>query len=101
MNSKYWLKTHNFGIKVPKNTKQEIVFDRENGNTLWWDAVCQDMKKVRPAFEPWEKPEGNITTGYQEIKFHLIFNMKMGKKFRQKARFVAGGHMTDTPNTLT
>ena len=33
--SKYLLKTCKFGIKLPKNTKQEIEFDRENGNTLW------------------------------------------------------------------
>ena len=26
--SKYWLKTHKFGIKVPKNMKQAIQFDR-------------------------------------------------------------------------
>ena len=38
--SKYWLKTHKFRIKVPKNMKQPIDFDRENGNKLWWYAVC-------------------------------------------------------------
>ena len=32
--SKYWLKTYKFGIKVPKNMKQAIDFDRENGITL-------------------------------------------------------------------
>ena len=42
--SKYWLKTQQSRIKVPKNMKQAIDFDRENGNTLLWDAVCQDMK---------------------------------------------------------
>ena len=39
--SKYWLKTHKFGIKVPKNMKQVIEFDHENVNTFWWDVVCQ------------------------------------------------------------
>ena len=32
---KYWLKTHKFGIKVPKNMNQEIEFDCENGNKFW------------------------------------------------------------------
>ena len=50
--SKHWSKTHKFGIKLPNIMKQEIEFDRENGNTLWWDAVCQDTKNVCPAFEP-------------------------------------------------
>ena len=32
---------------------------------------------------------------------HMIFDVKFGENFRRKARLVAGGHMTDTPNTLT
>jgi hypothetical protein len=37
--------------------------------------------------------------GFQEIKCHMIFDVKMD--FTRKARFVAGGHMTETPNSLT
>ena len=39
--------------------------------------------------------------GYQEVKCHLIFDVKMGENFRRKARFVAGGHTTDVPTVLT
>ena len=46
------------------------------------------MKNVRPAFEVFEGREDDIPKDYQFI-------------FRRKARLVAGGHMTDTPNTLT
>ena len=81
--------------------KKAIDFDRENGNTLLWYAVCQEMDNVWPEFEPWEKPEGDIPPGYQEIKCHLIFNIKMGDIFRQKDRFVAVGHMAETPTKLT
>ena len=31
----------------------------------------------------------------------MVFDVKMGEKFRRKARFVAGGHTTETPSTLT
>ena len=31
----------------------------------------------------------------------MIFDVKMGENFRRKARMVAGGHQTTTPNTLT
>ena len=44
--SKYWLKTHKFGIKSPKNMKEAVELDPGNGNTLWWDAVFQEMKNV-------------------------------------------------------
>ena len=39
---------------------QEIEFDHENSNTSWWDAVCQDMKNARPAFEPRYKLEDEV-----------------------------------------
>ena len=37
--------------------------------------------------------------GFQEIKCHIIFDVKMD--FTRKARFMAGGHMTETPLSLT
>jgi hypothetical protein len=37
--------------------------------------------------------------GFQEIKCHIIFDVKID--FTRKARFVAGGHMTEAPNLLT
>ena len=37
--------------------------------------------------------------GFQEIKCHIMFDVKMD--FTRKARFVAGGHMTEAPNSLT
>jgi hypothetical protein len=36
---------------------------------------------------------------YQEIHCHMIFDVKM-EDFRCKARFAAGGHITDTPHTM-
>ena len=99
--SKYWLRTHKFGIRIPKTVKEALQLDRENGNTLWWDAICKEMKNVRIAFEVWNKDVKDIPPGYQEIKCHIIFDIKMGENFRRKARMVAGGHVTDTPAALT
>ena len=33
--SKYWTRTHKFGIQVPKWVKQAKKIDEQNGNTLW------------------------------------------------------------------
>ena len=99
--SKYWVRTHKFGIKIPKNALEAKAFDAENGDTLWWDAICKEMRNVRPAFEVWDKSQADIPVGYQEVKCHLIFDVKMGENFRRKARFVAGGHTTDVPSVLT
>jgi hypothetical protein len=56
LKAKHWARTHKFGVKVPKSVEEAKRFDEENGNSLWWDAVCKEMKNVRPAFEVWEKP---------------------------------------------
>ena len=57
------------------------------------------MKNVKVAFKTLEDGE-KIPVGYQEIKCHLVFDVKM-EDFCHKARFVAGGHMTDVPAAAT
>ena len=84
--SKYWQRTHKYGIRIPKTVREALAIDRENGNTLWWDAICQEMRNVRPAFEKWEQKEGELPPAYQKIKCHFIFDIKMGENFRRKAR---------------
>jgi hypothetical protein len=37
--------------------------------------------------------------GFQEIECHMVFDVKMD--LTRKARFVAGGHTTKTPTSLT
>ena len=101
LKSKYWTRTHKFGIKVPKSVKEALEFDRENGNTLWWDAICQEMKNVRVAFEEFDGDINDIPADFQRIPCHIIFDVKMGENFRRKARMVAGGHVTETPATIT
>ena len=98
--SKYWLRTHKFGIRIPKSVQEAREIDEENGNTYWWDAILKEMKNVRPAFEVWEASKDKIPPGYQQIKCHLIFDVKMGENFRRKARFVAGGHTTEVPESV-
>ena len=49
--SKYWLRTHKFGIHIPKSVEEARKIDEQNGDTLWWDAICKEMKKVRPVTE--------------------------------------------------
>ena len=99
--SKYWTRTHKFGIRIPKSVKEAQELDRKNGNTLWWTAICQEMKNVRVAFEEFDGTEKEIPPGYQYVDCHMIFDIKMGENFRRKARMVAGGHKTTTPSTLT
>jgi hypothetical protein len=40
-----------------------------------------------------------IPPTYQDIRCHMLFDVKM-EDFHRKARFVAGGHTTDTPHAM-
>ena len=99
--SKYWVRTHKYGIRIPKTVQEAIEIDRENNNTLWWDALMLEMKNVRPAFEVFDKNIGQLPIGYTRINCHVIWDVKLGENFRRKARFVAGGHQTQVPPSLT
>jgi hypothetical protein len=96
---RYHKRTHKFGIEVPKSWDDCVRLDKENNNTLWQDAVRKEMKNVRIAFKILNGGE-SVPPTYQEIRCHMIFDVKM-EDFRFKARFVAGGHTTDTPHAMT
>ena len=39
----HWLKTHKYGIRVPNTVEEDILIDKDNGDTLWWDAIMTEM----------------------------------------------------------
>mgnify|MGYP003326537431 FL=1 len=98
--SKYWDRTHKFGIRIPKDVRQAQQFDKENGNTLWMDAVRKEMENVRIAFKEYEGNPMELV-GYQRIDCHMIFDIKLSENFRRKARYVAGGHKTKPSAAIT
>ena len=61
----------------------------------------KEMRNVRPAFEVFEGNVKDLPVGFQKIKCHVVWDVKLGENFQRKARLVAGGHITTTPTTLT
>ena len=96
--ARYARRTHKFGIRLPNTVEEALAIDRETNTTFWHDAIQKEMKNVRVAFKFLEDGE-RIPVGYKWIRCHMVFDVKMD--FTRKARFVAGGHMTDPPSTLT
>ena len=104
--AKYWRTTHKFGIRLPKSVEEALRIDEENGNTLWRDAIEKEMRKAKVSYsaildatpQDVRSNKCDALRGHQEIKCHIIFDVKMD--FTRKARFVAGGHMTETRNTV-
>jgi hypothetical protein len=96
---RYHKRTHKFGIEVPKSWDDCVRLEKESDNTLWQDAARKEIKNVIIAFKIINGEE-SFTPTYQEIRCHMIFDVKM-EDFRLKTSFVAGGHTPDTPHTMT
>ena len=104
--SKYWRTTHKYGVRLPKNVDEALTIIRETKTNFWEQALNKEMQKAKVAYEevegctPEDVRSGQVPelTGFQEIKCHVVFDVKMD--FTRKARFVAGGHMTETPVAL-
>ena len=61
--------------------------------------VSYKQVEGNPSPEDVRRNKVNALIGFQEIKNHIIFDVKMD--FTRKARYVAGGHLTDAPTSLT
>ena len=49
--SKCFQRTRKCGLGIPKTWKEALAADKENGDHLWEDAIRQEMKNSRVAFE--------------------------------------------------
>ncbi|KAI2499224.1 Reverse transcriptase (RNA-dependent DNA polymerase) [Fragilaria crotonensis] len=103
---RYWMTNYKYGIRLPHSVQEALQINKETGTDFWWQAIQKEMKKVMVAFEYDDQvtPEQvrndpDKYVGFQEIKCHMIFDVKMD--LTRKARFVAGGHMTEPPPSIT
>ena len=62
--SRYWKRTHKYGIEIPKTSKHAMHLGKKNRTNLWrlsWDKY---MKSVQVDFDV--KDDGDVVTiGYQ------------------------------------
>ena len=58
------------------------------------------MKNNRVAFEEYDGKIQDLLA-YEQISEHLIFDVKLSENFRKKVRFVADGHILETPASMT
>jgi hypothetical protein len=103
--NKYWRTTHKFGIELPHSAQQALAIDKRTGADFWAKAITKELRKVKVAWTSddtatiEEVCAGKHLIGYTKIPCHMIFDVKMD--FTRKARFVAGGHLTEPPLSIT
>jgi hypothetical protein len=86
---------YKFGVEVPHSVKHAIQLDKENGDSMWQQAMETELRQIN-TYETFRDLEGKpIPDGYKKIPYQIIFDVKFD--LRRKARLVAGGHMTDPP----
>jgi hypothetical protein len=95
--SRYWARTHKYGVLLPKSVEEALRFDRESGTDLWQKAIEKEMKTIDYEFHFPE--DGKAPVGYQKIDCHMVFDVKM--TLERKARYVTGGHQTEPTKDIT
>ena len=99
MRKRHHRTTKKFGIEIPKTIERAYELDKENGNTLWRNAIEKEMKTVKVAFDI--QPDGSPRPpGKKCIHCHIIFDTKAGTLLR-KARCVADGSKVLEPECNT
>ena len=78
-----------FGIKIPSSVEEALQFDKDNGDTFWYDAINKEIKNVKVAFHLIGEDE-SPPPGSKRIPYHIIFDVRYD--LTRKARLVAGGH---------
>eukprot|EP00957_Ditylum_brightwellii_P002176 167067-Ditylum_brightwellii.AAC.2 len=82
-----------YGINVPRNVEEATLFDRENGNTLWQDAIDLEMHTILPVFDVHKG--GKPPSVYFKSSGYLVSETKM--TFQHKAWWVKDGHLSPDP----
>jgi hypothetical protein len=84
VNSRYFRRTHKFGIELPNTIEEALHVDKRTNTTYWRDAIAKEMKNVSIAFDILEG-DRKVRIGFQFVKCHFVFDIKLGALIR-KAR---------------
>ena len=49
--TKYWSRTHKYGVRVPKSIAEARRLDKENRNMIWQDALDKEMTNNAIVFD--------------------------------------------------
>jgi hypothetical protein len=84
--TRYHKRTHKYGIELPKTVKDALDIDARNGNTLWIEAIANDLRQQTCIQEhyisqPTLKKKHNAT---KRVKRKWQVSLELPRKFRNK-----------------
>ena len=68
--SKYWQRSHKYGIWIPKSVKEAYEIDKANGDNIWTAAIQKEMPKIIDAVAVYDGDPKHLV-GYQQITGHI------------------------------
>ena len=87
-----------YGFQVPRDYKEALLLDKQNGNTKWQDCTALEMQQLKDYQTFIDKglySQTSIPRGFKKIMMHLVY--AANHDGRHKARLVADGHLTNIP----
>jgi len=85
-----------YGVAILRDSTNARRLDKENGNTKWVDSEGLELKTLFDYKFAVDQGFGDLMLeGYTKIRCQMIYAVKHDG--RHKARFVAGGHLTQEP----
>ena len=68
-----------FGYKIPNNSSEVFLLDKNNGNTLWSEAIVKEMTELEKLsmFQLYP-PKNNFEKkcGWKYAPMHMLFDVK-------------------------
>ena len=99
---------HKFGVELPHSIQAAFNIDKKMGTDYWFKVIRHELEKLQVVLEIDDTIDPQAIrlgaahseyVGYKEIRCHWVFDIKMD--LTRRAHFVARGHTTDTPMSMT
>ncbi len=90
-----------YGVEVPRTVREALELDKQNGNTLWADAIEKEINALLllDCFEFQDPKDWQPPGDYQYAPLRIVFDVK--SDLCRKARLVVGGHVVDADHVPT
>ena len=85
-------------MRIPTYITEANEIDKENGNTLWRDAIKRETENASVVFEILEDGK-RPSAAHKKVTFHMIYDIKMD--FTRKTRLAEEWCSTKNPVTST
>ena len=89
-----------FGFEIPRTMQDAERINKENGNTLWMDALAAKINTVKVTIKILGDANAQAPVEYGSINCHVVYNIKL-EGFKRRVRWVAGASQMEVSPTLT